>query len=215
MKPPENSPSLMLLRYWPVFAVLAGMYFLHSGWAAILLYHAGIIAAMLATRPPWKVTFTGFRAGPAVLLWVGGLLAAPAVAFLLPLLLGLSEEETRLALLDGLAKTGLTGHSFLLFTVYLCLPHPALEEIGWREILFVDKKTPSLRDFEFAFYHLLVMHYFFPFAWGFFVCCLFSLASMGWIWRLMKMKFGGLSVPIWFHAGGDLGAMLGLWWIIN
>lgn len=206
---------LFLLRYWPIIAVLIGMYLLNSGWAAIFLYHAGIFTAVYLSKRPWKEIKTGFQPVPSIALWIAGVCAAPAVVILLPFLLGLSAEETRAGLLAGFEKTGLSGYHFWLFVGYLCLPHPSVEEMGWRGLLFVDSKKPHLRDFEFASYHLLVMHYFFPFAWPFFAACLISLAAMGWIWRLLKIKYGGLAVPTWFHAGGDLGVMLGVWWLIR
>ena len=208
-------PFSYALRYWPIVAVATGMYLLESGWAAILLYHAGIYVAMSLTQTSWRQVGTGYRFLPATGLWLAGLIAAPATAILLPVFLGMSPEETRGALLGGLDRVGLAGNQFWLFVVYLCLPHPAIEELGWRELLFVDSKFPHLRDFEFASYHLLVMHFLFPGAWLFFLVCFVCLATMGWIWRLLRIHFGGLAVPTWFHAGGDLGAMLGVWWLIR
>ena len=191
------------------------MYVLNSGWAAILLYHAGIFAAAWITKTSLKRIGGGFKLLPAVGLWLAGLSAAPAVVILLPILLGLSAQEVSQHLNQGLISTGLTGASFLVFVVYLCVPHPGIEELGWREMLFVDSKKPHLRDFEFASYHLLVMNYFFPKQWPFFLGTLISLATMGWIWRLLKMRFNGLAVPVWFHAGGDLGVVLGVWWLLR
>lgn len=206
---------LVVLRYWPIVAVLIGLYAFRSGWAAILLYHAGIVAAIFHERTPWKKIWSGFSPPHALGLFAAGVLVAPVVVILLPLLVQLSPGETKEALRQGLASAGLQGISFWLFCLYLCLPHPSLEELGWREILDVDSPRPHLRDFEFASYHILVMHFFFPGAWLFFVICLVSLALMGWIWRSLKRRYGGLSVPVWFHAGGDIGAMLGVWWLVR
>ena len=44
---------------------------------------------------------------------------------------------------------------------------------------------------------------------------LVSLVAMGWTWRMLGKRYGGLAVPIWFHAGGDVGVMLGVWWLIR
>lgn len=205
-----------LLRYWPSVAVLIGLYALNSGWAAIFLYHAGIIVTALITRASWKVLGQGFRPLPSLGLWIMGVAAAPAVVILMPLLLGMSAEEVGGAMRNGIENAGLGGIQFWIFVAYLSfLPHPWIEEMGWREVLFVDKKWPAWRDIEFASYHLLVMHYFFPYKWLFFAAVLIALASMGWIWRWLKMHFKGLAVPAIFHAGGDLGVMLGVWWLIK
>lgn len=206
---------LVILRYWPIVAVLIGLYGLRNGWAAILLYHAGIVAVIFHERTAWKGIRSGFRPGPALGLFFAGVLVAPVVVILLPLLVQLSPGETTQTLRQGLATAGLEGISFSLFCLYLCLPHPSLEELGWREILDVDTTHLHLRDFEFASYHIFVMHFFFPGAWLFFFVCLVSLALVGWIWRLLKRRYGGLALPVWFHAGGDIGAMLGVWWLIR
>ncbi len=203
------------LLIWPVFAVLIGLYGFQSGWIAIFLYHSGILVAARATVTPWTVVGKGFRPAPAIALWIVGLGGAPILFYLLPVFLGLSVDETRTALQLGLEKSGMVGHSFNLFVIYLCLPNPAIEEIGWRKLLFVDSKMPHLCDLAFGFYHLLVLHYFFPFAWTLFAASLFGLATMGWIWRQLVIRFDGLAVPICFHAGGDFGAMLGLWWLLR
>lgn len=203
------------MRAWPITAVLIGMYGLNSGWAAIFLYHAGIVSAAFATGLKLRDALGVFRWLPAVCLWSIGVLAAPFVVILLPWLQDSPPESVGAGLLGGLNATGLNGVHFWLFVGYLCVIHPLIEEIGWREVLFVDSKRIHLRDFEFASYHLLVMHYFFPFEWMLFAVSLVSLAAMGWVWRLMKMKYRGIAIPTWFHAGGDLGAMLGVWWLIR
>ncbi|MEO0415448.1 MAG: hypothetical protein AAF226_10910 [Verrucomicrobiota bacterium] len=59
------------------------------------------------------------------------------------------------------------------------------------------------------------MNYFFPSKWLFLLGTLLSLSAMAWLWRLLKMRFGGIAVPTWFHAGGDLGVMLGVWWLLR
>ena len=203
------------LRYWPIIAVLIGLYVLNSGWAAIFLYHAGIVLTAILTKASWKSITRGMRWIPAIGLWIMGVAAAPAVVVLLPILLGMSADEVGAALASGLSRAGMDGAQFWLFVIYLCLPHPPIEEMGWREVLYVDSPKLSFRDFEFASYHLLVMHYFFPYKWFFFLAILVSLAVVGWIWRRLKMHFHGLAVPTFFHAGGDLGAMLGVWWLIR
>ena len=203
------------LRLWPIVAVLIGLYLLNSGWAAIFLYHAGIVVTALITRTSWRPIFQGVKWLAAVCLWLMGVALAPMVVFGLPLLIGMSSAEAGQALVSGIEKAGLGGVHFWLFVAYLCLPHPPIEEMGWREVLFVDSPRITLRDFEFASYHLLVMHYFFPYQWGLFTGTLVSLAVIGWVWRRLKMYFGGGAVPTWFHAGGDLGAMLGVWWLIK
>ena len=215
MNPQKVHPLIVFLRYWPIIGVFIGMYLMSSGWAAIFLYHSGIIAGLIATRTSWKKIYEGFRLVPALGLWIGGLFAAPAIVFLLPFFLGMSPEEVKTVLHSGLEKVGVSGFGFWVFVAYLCLPHPSIEELGWREMQFVEARGLHLRDFEFASYHLLVMHYFFPGKWLFLLVCLVSLAIMSWIWRHLKMRYNGLAVPTWFHAGGDLGAMLGVWWLMR
>ncbi len=192
------------------------MYGLNSGWVAIGLYHLGIVAGVVASRTSWSRIRAGFVVRPAIGLWLLGVCAAPAVAIGLPLLVFSTAGEVREDLVEGLGRLGMGGAvSFWLFVAYLSLPHPGLEELGWREVLGVESRRPHLRDLEFASYHLLVLHYFFPFQWLLFAWSVLCLAGLSWAWRLLRQRYGGLAVPSWFHAGGDLGVMLGIWWLIR
>ncbi|MEO0415447.1 MAG: hypothetical protein AAF226_10905 [Verrucomicrobiota bacterium] len=130
---PLRQPHQLILRYWPILAVLIGMYGFTSGWLAIFLYHAGIALGMMMTRTSWKTIGRGFNRPAAYGLWLLGVGAAPLVVVLLPLLLQMPVEELRLTLASGLDKQGMgRPWSFWLFVVYICWPHPGIAELGWR-----------------------------------------------------------------------------------
>jgi len=208
---------IQLLRWWPLLAVFTGLYVWGSGWLAIFLYHGGILLALSGQKRPWAAVFEGFQPLSAADWFILGLGAAPIVAAILPWLLQMPVPEIKSILQQKLSQAGISGtRGFWLFGAYLCLPHPPLEELAWRGLLDVPSRRPHARDLEFASYHLLVFFFFFPGAWLFFVAGFFSLAAMGWIWRLMKISGGGgLANPVAFHAGGDLGVMLGLAWLMR
>lgn len=195
---------MVIFRYWPYAAVLLGLYVLQSGWAAILIYHGGLVAALVSNRRDWHRLRWIWRPKSLALGIGAGLLALPAVYFALPLL----AETGKLG--ERLAYSGMGGASLWVFIVYLSTVHAALEELGWRWALDPGTERFHLRDMEFAAYHLLVIHYFFPFAWLLLAAAFVTLAAASWIWRWIYRKEGSLATPIAFHAAGDLGAMLGV-----
>jgi membrane protease YdiL (CAAX protease family) len=204
------------LPIWPVVAVLIGLYLCNSSWLAIFLYHGGILLALHRSGSGWKTAFGKIQITPAVGLFLLGVAAAPVVVWLMPLLLQMPVPEIKETLVNRLTVSGITvPGEFWLFAIYLCLPHPPLEEMAWRELLVVPDRQPHWRDLQFAAYHLLVFHYFFPGSWLFFAAGFAALTSMAWIWRELRSRSGGLALPVALHAGGDLGIMFGLAWLMR
>ena len=71
----------------PYIAVPLGMYGLHSAWAALGFYHAGMIAVLVATRDANAVRalFRGYRSTQAILWIVLGLVFGVLVYFVWPM----------------------------------------------------------------------------------------------------------------------------------
>lgn len=187
------------LRYWPIVAVLTGLWVLHSGWTAILLYHAGIVVG-LALRPRafasltrgWSWPLAGLSLLVAVGTWI-------AVWTLLPWFVGH----------DGLLKALGAAHLddlwlFGVFALYFSTVHPILEELSWRELLHPKTAKPHLRDLEFAAYHVVVLQYLFPGRWLLMTVSVVSLVIAAWIWRALRERLGGLAIPAFSHALADL-----------
>ncbi len=154
--------ELWWLRYLPVAAVLVGMYALKSAWLGMLLYHAGLVLGILLHRD----SLVGLNWGGTFVLplafGVLGLVAGPLVYFALPLL---TSDSVGQQMASQLVALGLDGKSLYFFAVYFVLVHPALEELGWRGVLFFRGRCLHFTDLEFAAYHLLVIYWLLPGNW--------------------------------------------------
>ena len=119
MRVTDLSPSRVqqLAPLLPYVAVLGGLYWLHSAWVAVLLYHLGMVA-MLSGEKQWshgRALFAGYAHWHVPVTAVGGI-GAGALLFLLWPLMGMS------ATFGGqLARFGLTT---TLLAVLFRLFHP-------------------------------------------------------------------------------------------
>jgi hypothetical protein len=202
-------PRLGLLRAaLPFVAVAAGIHLLRSAWAAILIYHFGIVLS-LGLKGTWKSCRSiglgwSMGTGAAVCLLAAG--CGP----LLFLLWGIvtRQPDTLSASLSGL---GLTGGSWWIFSIYYIVVHPALEEIFWRDHLLRDRRGLSLFDIAFAGYHLLVLPLFIRLHWA--LISFVVLALIAWLWRVITLRHRGLAIPVVSHAVASLStiaAVIGL-----
>ena len=203
--------STLWFRYWPMMAVGLGLYVWSSAWLSIGLYHLGLVAFISLRRDRIRGVRWRSPIGLSVGLYGAALLTAPFVVFALPMLLG-GEAGTVLRM--RFAELGLTGVSLVGFVIYFSTLHPILEEAGWRAALNTTGKRPHLHDFEFAGYHLLVLHHVFPGKWLVLLGTLVVLVTSAWFWRQLRDRHGMTSV-ISFHAAADLAILLAVLWLMR
>jgi membrane protease YdiL (CAAX protease family) len=191
----------------PYAAVLVGLYVLESAWAAVLLYHAGVIAIWFAAgrRPQARALLSGLRPRFAIPLVLAGLAVAPIVYFAWPHVA--LDPEMRAVL----ARFGLRGFPLAAFAVYSALANPALEELLWRGVLFAETRQPAPGDAVFAGYHVIVLAV--VVEWPFALAAALVLAAAAWIWRVVAARSGGLAVPWLSHLAADL-AVIGAAWAL-
>jgi membrane protease YdiL (CAAX protease family) len=192
-----------ILRYLPIAlpyaAVLLGLYVLRSAWAAILLYHAGMVILLRFGRQEGLLGSVrqGWSAPAAAVV---GIVCA-ACGLLLALLWGtISREHMNLG--ETLTGFHLSGLSWWVFAAYYVTVHPVLEEIYWRGYLPGAHRSPVAVDVAFAGYHVMVLCLFIKLPW--------VLVSFGvlwfaaWSWRQLAARYSGLGVAIASHAAADL-----------
>ncbi|WP_372807347.1 type II CAAX prenyl endopeptidase Rce1 family protein [Pontiella sp.] len=183
----------------PYVAVLVGMYGFRSAWAALLLYHAGIVACRVGRRTP--NLFAGFKNPltlPGVLVCA---MAAPVVYFLWP---WLAAREGILP--EWLAHYGLTGWSWRLLIPYFSIVHPILEELHWQGMAPERSTGLCSQDLLFAGYHVLVLLQLIHWPWLFMVFGVLVGSSVFWRWA--AGRFGGLGLGILTHAAADAGVVV-------
>ena len=181
----------------PYLAVASGMYGARSAWAALGLYHAGMLIALATQRhgrfvqgksqlkSHWLPVVTAVFAMGGVLLYA-----------LWPLL---GRDGSMLA--DRLAMFGVTRKTWPYLAVYFCFANSTIEELFWRGHLGSDTRLITSNDIYFAGYHSFVMIAFANPLWALpvFIACTFG----GWLWRRLRLLSGGLVLPILTHIAAD------------
>jgi hypothetical protein len=186
----------------PYLAVLFGLYVLRSGWAAMLLYHAGMLVVGFGLDGARRVPELGRggRAAPGIALGLIGLGAGPVLWLAWPLMGG----GTGLA--ATLAALGLGGASFVGFASYYTIVNPILEEWYWRGVLGSPSRAPTVGDAAFAGYHIVVLVAFVSWPWA--LGAAVTLMGAAWLWRQMASRQRGLAIPIVTHCVADLSVIV-------
>jgi hypothetical protein len=183
----------------PYAAVFLGLYILRNAWAAILLYHVGMVTVLRfggqeglprEVRQGWSA--------PAVA--VIGIVCATCGLLLALLWSTISREHVNLG--ETLASFHLSGFRWWAFAAYYVTVHPVLEEIYWRGYLPRAHRSPVVPDVAFAGYHVLVLCFFIRLPW---VLVSFGvLLFAAWSWRRLVARYSGLGVAIASHAAADM-----------
>lgn len=196
------APSIVAAAI-PYAAVGAGLYAFGSGWAAILLYHAGVVLALSITgwRVPLRYAVSGWVPAAAVAFAAVAALAGTALYVLWPLV-----DATPAGLHARLEQFGLGGTAWVLFALYYSTVHPFLEELFWRGRGDGQNTASLWRDAAFAGYHVPVLWFFISPAW--IAAAFVLLMAASWTWRWTARRFGGLSVPLISHAAADVSIVL-------
>lgn len=194
----------------PYLAVVVGMYLLHSAWASILFYHAGMVMVLTATRS-WG-TGRPVSGGHAWLVLLG-VAAASATAGIIIFVLWPIMKLPQLVLAAELVKLGLQNAGWILFILYYFTVNPVLEELFWRGYLGSTSRLPTWNDAWFSGYHLLVIFLFV--GWPWLILSFVILLTVAWFWRQLTDHYQSLWPPIASHAAADFGIIGAVYLLIN
>jgi hypothetical protein len=200
--PPTTLLSCLAIAL-PYTAVFLGLYVLRNAWAAILLYHMGMVTLLrLGGQEGLLRTASRGWSTPAA---AGIGIVFSAGVLLLVLLWGtISRDHIDLA--ETLTSLHLSGAYWWLFAAYYVTVHPVLEEIFWRGYLNRAHRSPVVTDIAFAGYHVLVLCIFIKWPWALVSFGVLLFAS--WSWRKLAARYCGLSVSIASHAAADLSVIM-------
>lgn len=189
----------------PYLTVWLGLYIFNSGWAAIVLYHTGIVLLVTLVRA-WPRP-GGFRTRAplwkTILFGSTGLSAGAALYLLWPVL----HASPRLP--GALLEWGLNPRTWPFFIAYSALANPWLEEVFWRGWLGSAARQPILQDAVFAGFHLVILTPFFPIFW--LMVAFLVLAVSGWLWRQINRAEQSMLTSTLFHAAADVSILAVVW----
>ncbi len=186
----------------PYLAVWAGLFLLKSAWLALVLFHLAIVLPLLfiKTKPPLGILFAGVNIksilGSVILCGASGV----GLYFLWDVL-GLVRD-----LPAQVAALGLNRITWIPFITYFTLVNPLVEDYYWRGFLGSDMTSLYIGDIIFAGYHALILVNKVPFT-----SVLFALACLtfvGWFWRQLKRRDGGLLAAVLGHMAADLSILM-------
>lgn len=200
-----QSKLKFLFPIYIYIAIYVGLYIFKSAWTAILAYHIGIVLVLLFQRPTnlWTKIKSGWDFKEGMILTLACSLAGGVLLLFLP-----AMQPDNSSLSSSLSALGLTEDTWILFVVYFSIIHPILEEIIWRGYICDNSKSkyPSLLDFTFAGYHILVLVWFVTIPW---IAISFAVLAMAsWIWQTTSTRNNGLLIPIVSHIAADLSVIL-------
>jgi membrane protease YdiL (CAAX protease family) len=195
-------PPRLLAGFIPYLAVGLGLFVLQSGWAALLLYHLGIVLVLTLSRN-WGYARALFA--PASWKWLVILIAIGAssglnLLWLLPLVGLVPDFGAQLRIL------GLDSVSWIPFILYFSLVNPWLEETLWRGWLGDNSKQLRPVDFFFGGYHLLILASFVH--WGWVLFGWLVLATAGWLWRQAARESKSLLPAALSHLAADASILI-------
>jgi hypothetical protein len=222
---PFTSRALLVSPAAAYGAVAIGLYVLRSGWAAILLYHLVLVAAVLLCGSRGDVLLgrgreqgTGASPGASISTWLGHdrsagrALRGWRTSWALPLLvLSAASGPVLLALwpwiaLDAplppvLERLGLSGVSFVGFAFYYSVVNPWIEEVYWRACYASVVRRPLVADVLFAGYHVMILVLVVqPYGAA---AAAVVLVGASAAWRAIARARGGLLIPVVTHMAAD------------
>jgi hypothetical protein len=189
----------------PYLTVGVGLFVLRNAWAAVLGYHAAMLAVVLWQRGSLAPNVWRAPRVHEVALAVAFGAGAGGFLFLMWPWLGTPADAAFLTV-----DIGLTMTAWPLYIAYFVAVNALLEEHFWRGCLGSDRKGIVLNDALFAGYHLLVLAGRVSPVW--LAAAFVALTLAAWCWRQFVRRSGRLTVPVLSHAAADAACILVIYW---
>lgn len=195
-----------IFRLWlagPYLAIWGGLLALRNVWVAVFAFHAVMITALCVHRRRWDIRsmWRGGSIGWLPALIVSSVACGWSIVFLAAQYPGYDRHLAEL-----LRNMGLSGSATVLLAIYFCIFNPVIEEAFWRGLYCDPCRRLALSDFAYGGVHILILH---PFmlphqAW---IAAAF-LTLLGYLWRQLAIRRGGLALPIIWHTFGDAAVLM-------
>lgn len=194
----------------PYLAVILGVFFLKSGWFAVLLYHSTLLVCVIGINGfnTLRLIKSGYNRCLGPLIGLCGLVPGVVILFIWPF----AKQQT-VDLKQLMNMLSLSNNSFAVFALYCCLVNPILEELFWRGCFKHDSWHPGLSDALFAGYHAVILM---PVINSMFAVLSFlALMFVGWSFRNIYRLTGGLAIPLLAHLIADIAILYSVWKLIQ
>ncbi|MBN2410813.1 hypothetical protein JXQ31_03910 [candidate division KSB1 bacterium] len=172
----------------------------------MMIYHLVILFVVMTQSGnyPSKKLSHGINYPVAIIAIIPAALNGVLITYLWPIM-----KLEHILPAQKLQELGLYGSLWILFIPYYVLVTPWLEELFWRGIFGSNKKTPDVSDILFAGYHIPVLILFIKPFWTIVIFAILTLTA--WMWRLIKIKFNGLFIPLLSHFAADISTVIALY----
>ncbi|MBN2664452.1 MAG: CPBP family intramembrane metalloprotease [Bacteroidales bacterium] len=198
----------ILIAFIPYVVITFGLYVLSNALVAVGLYFTTMLLTAIFQKDKniIKTIFAGWNWKEGLILSIISSFAGLGLFFIWPYL-----NKTGIDATEMLKNFQLQGFTLIVFSVYLIFFNPFFEEVFWRQILHTNTKADFIIDALFAGYHMLVL----PFFLNTIGCVLayFVLFVTSMVWRYIKTKNNGLSVPVLSHFIADFGIIIFVYFI--
>jgi hypothetical protein len=171
----------------------------------MLAYQAVLLAFLVRYRPadpgvsgPYQHLYKWLAIG----MGVGSIIVGVGLKLLWP---WFGSGLDLAALLEG---WGLNATTWWLFTAWLCVANPWLEQRFWRGLLGSPSIWPRATDGWFAGYHLLVIVT--AVAWYWLPVVFVSLVASSWWWRQIIRMEGRFRVATLAHFAADASILVAI-----
>lgn len=186
-------------------AIGAGLFLMHSGWAAILLYHSVLLGSLFVGkgREPWAIIFRGFDIRAVIVLVF---LSFGMGWMFYEFIQHLDPHGTYV--LRQLSRSGFTSASLIPFLLYVSTANPVLEEFYWRQ----NYANPGgwIHDVFYALLHAPMFVYFGRLTPVQVMLPVMGLVMAGVLWRFVARRVDGLASSIIGHGSGDFAMLLAI-----
>jgi len=186
----------------PYIGVVLGLYVFKNAFLSIIIYHLGLITAIILFRK--KISFGKiFAVNNKPLLLVS--VIACSLSGLLIYWLWDTVKLPTLNLSEVMATFGLIGPTKIIFLIYYSTIHPLLEELYWRFILNPKNRFVSISELLFSAYHILVISLFVKTEYV--VLIFFILLGAARVWRYFVQSRNERFLALLTHAVADFSIM--------
>lgn len=194
----------------PYIAVLGGVFLLGNMMIAVLFYHITLLVCITAIirSNGVGVALKGFHRilGPAICL--GGVVPGVIILYLWPY----AKLDT-VTMPQIFSQLHLSKQLFMYSAGYACLVNPVLEELFWRGSFQSGGLRPAKIDAAFSGFHCLAV---LPvLKWPFILFIFLALTFVGWLFRVLFHRTGGLLIPLLTHFIADAAIMVSIWRVLN